>query len=62
MHQREPTSALFHQTSDATARGKVHESMLEARPLRAWLPRRSNVFIAVNDDAHSFVADMVDQL
>src|SRR5918993_2645676 len=35
--------------------------MLVPRPLRAWLPRRSYIFVALNDDAHVVVSDILNQ-
>jgi hypothetical protein len=57
---REPVNGQARDTVDI-ARGEVNKGMLVSRPLGAWHPRRSYVFVAINDDAHIVVPDMVNQ-
>jgi hypothetical protein len=57
---REPVNGQACDTVDV-ARGEVNKGVLVSWPLGAWHPRRSYVFVAVNDDAHVVVPDVVDQ-
>jgi hypothetical protein len=58
-----PCKPVNGQTCDAVdpARGEVHEGMLIPWAGRSWPPSGGYVLIAVNDDAHTIVADMVEQ-